>query len=136
MDIKGKDNSAPELNWRNKPRRQFTATERLAMVQECLAAGATVAEVAQRNRINANLLFNWKRRYERGQLPAPAASTALVPVRVVKAKRKPAKRAAARPTPAEPAGAIEIEISGARIFLHGTVSEANLAAVLRAIASR
>jgi len=137
MDIKGKDPSAAELNWRNKPRRQFTAAERMAMVKECLAPGASVAEVAQRNRVNANMLFNWKRRHERGQLPAPAtSSTALVPVRVVKGKRKPAKRARVGRAQAKPAGAIELEIAGARIFLHGAVSEANLAVVLRALMRR
>src|SRR5271165_4155321 len=104
MDIKAKDQSATELNWRSKPRRQFTAAERMAMVMECLAPGASVAEVAQRNRVNANLLFNWKRRHERGLLPAPAKSAALVPVRVVKTKRKPAKRAVAGRVQAKPAG--------------------------------
>jgi transposase len=138
MDIKSKETPAPAgLNWRNKSRRTYTPEQRLTMVRECDAPGASVAEVAQHNRINTNLLFKWKRQHERGLLPAPKASGALVPVTVVKKTRrraKPAGRSRAKTLPA--AGAIEVELQGARIFLHGAVSEANLAIVLRAVARR
>lgn len=134
MDTKVKE--TPGLNWRNKPRRRFTPAERLSMVRECEAPGVSVAEVAQRNRVNANLLFKWKKRHERGLLPAPA-SAVLVPVKVVKGRRARAKRAARPRVKATPAtGAIQIELAGARIFLHGVVSETNLAIVLRALARR
>jgi hypothetical protein len=65
------------------------------------------------------------------------ASTALVPVKVVKGRRAPARRAANPRGKATPAsGAIQIELAGARIFLHGAVSEMNLANGLRALARR
>ena len=139
MDTKIKETPGPVgLNWRNKSRRTYTPEQRLAMVRECDAAGVSVAEVAQRNRINTNLLFKWKRRHERGLLlPVAKASSALVPVTVVRQKKRRVKRAArpcAKPTPAT--GAIQIELAGARIFLHGVVSETNLAIVLRALARR
>lgn len=135
MDIKAKETpAAPELNWRNKSRKKYTPEQRLAMVRECEAPGVSVAEVAQRNRVNTNLLFKWKRQHERGLLPAPKTSGALVPVTVVKLKRRRKKTVARPRTKAVPAaGAIEVELSGARIFLHGTVSETNLAIVLRAL---
>jgi transposase len=135
MDTKVKETPAP-LNWRNKPRRTFTPAERLAMVRECEAPGVSVAEVAQRNRVNTNLLFKWKKRHERGLLPAPP-STSLVPVKVVKARRARVSRATRPRARAMPAtGAIQIELAGARIFLHGAVSETNLAIVLRALPRR
>lgn len=138
MDIKGKEKPAPAgLNWRNKPRRTFTPEERLTMVGECEAPGVSVAEVAQRNRVNTNLLFKWRRMHQRGLLPMPKSSTALVPVTVVKGKKR-AERGSARPragTTSAP-GAIEVEVAGARIFLHGAVSEANLSIVLRALARK
>jgi len=137
MDIKPKETPAAELNWRNKSRKTYTPEQRLAMVRECQAPGVSVAEIAQRNRVNTNLLFKWKRQHERGLLPAPKTSGALIPVTVVKEKSRRVKRAVrarARAVPA--AGAIEVELLGARIFLHGTVSEANLAIVLRALARR
>ena len=87
--------------------------------------------------MNTNLLFKWKRLQGRGLLPVPQESAALVPVTVVKSKRHRVKRTTNRRSRATPvAGAIEIEMPGARIFLHGAVSEANLAAVLRALARR
>jgi transposase len=135
MDIKAKETPAAlQLNWRNRSRRKYTAEQRLAMVQECEAPGVSVAEVAQRNRINTNLLFKWKRQREDGLLPAPKSAGALVPVTVAKAKRRRKKIVVRRRAKAAPAaGAIEVELSGARIFLHGAVSEANLAIVLRAL---
>ena len=61
MDIKPKDASEGRgLDWRKKPRRTFTPEQRLAMVLECAQPGVSVAQVAQRNGINANLLFTWR----------------------------------------------------------------------------
>jgi len=140
MDIKGKETpEAAGLNWRNKPRRTFTPEQRLAIVRQTEAPGVSVAEVAQRNQINTNLLFKWKRLHGRGLLPAPKESAALVPVTVIKAtRRKARRRPQAKPrTKATPvAGTIEIEVAGARIYLHGAVSESNLASTLRALARR
>jgi transposase len=138
MDTKGKESGAtPDLNWRNKPRRTFTPEQRLAIVRQTQAPGVSVAEVAQRNRINTNLLFKWKRQSESGLLPGPKGAAALVPVTVVKPKRARVRRAAKPRVKATPAaGTIEIELAGARIFLHGAVSEADLASTLRALARR
>jgi transposase len=140
MDTKGKETPATAgLNWRNKPRRRFTAQERVVMVRECEEPGVSVAQVAQRHRVNSNLLFKWKKKHERGLLPAPTA--ALVPVTVVKSKCRQAKRVTrVKRQPdfrgkatAAGSGAIELEVAGARIFLHGAVSETNLGAVLRVL---
>jgi len=62
MDIKAKDTAVPAgLNWRNKTRRRYTPQQRLSMVQECAEPGVSISEVAQRNRVNTNLLFKWCR---------------------------------------------------------------------------
>src|SRR6267143_4536484 len=138
MDIKSKDTSvAAGLNWRNKTRRRYTPQQRLAMVLECAGPGVSISEVAQRNRVNTNLLFKWCRLHKGGQLVVPSTSVPLLPVTVVKPKPKRLRRAAGtRATVAGSAGAIEIELPGARIYLHGTVSEARLEAVLKALARR
>jgi transposase len=135
MDTKQTGEAAPVgLNWRNKPRRSFSAAERLAILRECEAPGVSVAEVAQRNRVNANLLFKWKRLRERGLLSVPETSIALVPVAVVEAKGKAVKRTQRPRAKAVAAtGYIEIEIAGARLYLRGPVSEASLATVLRVL---
>jgi transposase-like protein len=139
MDTKGKESVAPELNWRNKPRRSFTPEQRLAIVGQTQMRGVSVAEVAQRNHINTNLLFKWKRLHEAGLLPAPKESAALVPVTVVKTKRRrvrTAKVTKPRAKAAPASGTIEIEVPGARIYLHGAVSESDLASTLRALARK
>jgi transposase len=149
MDIRPKDASEGNgLDWRKKSRRTFTPAQRLAMVLECARPGVSVAQVAQRNGINANLLFTWRKLHGRGQLVAAGASTGteLLPVTVVatrpKRKGKTESRIRRRKNPVASnattgsSGAIEIELAGARIYLHGVVSESNLMTVLKALARR
>jgi len=92
----------------------FTPEQRLAMVRACQAPGVSVAEVAQRNRVNANLLFRRKRLHERGELPLPAGSAARVPVTAVKPEKRRTRTEAQGRVKATPeVGAIEVEIFGA-----------------------
>jgi transposase len=139
MDIKPKDAlEGRGLDWRKKPRRTFTPEQRLAMVLECAQPGVSVAQIAQRNGINANLLFTWRKLHGLGQLVPTNKPATLLPVTLATPapKRKRAYRrrsTSARKPAAKVAGTIEIELSGARIYLHGTVSESNLASTLRAL---
>src|ERR1700747_2288486 len=61
-------------------RRWRTASEELAIVQLTLRPGASVAEVARAQGMNANQLFKWRRAFERGELSE--SSVALIPVKV------------------------------------------------------
>ena len=56
------------LGRRTAPRRLRTAEEKLQIVRETLVAGASVAEIARRHGVNANLLFSWRRQHEQGVL--------------------------------------------------------------------
>jgi transposase len=142
MYIKPKDASeGRSLDWRKKPRRTFTPEQRLAMVLECAQPDVSVAQIAQRNGINANLLFTWRKLHGLGQLVPANKPATLLPVTVAKPapKRKRAYRRRAKPAgnpAARVAGTIEIELPGARIYLHGTVSESDLASTLRALARK
>ena len=142
MDIKPKDPlEGRGLDWRKKPRRTFTPEQRLAMVLECAQPGVSVAQIAQRNGVNANLLFTWRKLHGQGQLVPANKAAALLPVTVTKPspKHKRAYRRRAKPAGkpvARVAGTIEIELPGARIYLHGTVSESDLAITLRALARK
>ena len=40
-------------------RRRWSRDEKRAIIEEALAPGASVAEVARRHGVNANLLFKW-----------------------------------------------------------------------------
>ena len=112
------------------------------MVQETLAAGASVAGVALKHRLNANLVFTWRRKLLPTLVPAQAKSVKLLPVTIADvgasvpalapepvAASQPARRSRAR-------GAIEIELNGARIVVKGAVDGHTLRGVLEALVSR
>jgi transposase len=107
-----------------------SAEEKRRIVEETLTAGTSVAAIARRHGLNANLLFSWRRQYEQGVLAdrtrAPRAPK-LLPVVV-------SSRPGETPVPPE---AIEIELPcGARVRLMGDVAEQRLVTVLSALAKR
>lgn len=113
-------------------RRYRTNAEKRRIVEEALAGEASVAEVARRNGVNANLLFNWRKRYRQGQLDQCREPTAvtLVPVRVTPTPPK-------AEVPAASASHIEIELPGeVRVRVHGRVDGEALAEVLTALGRR
>jgi transposase len=74
--------------------------------------GASVAQVAQANSVNANQVFTWRRAFERGELAEPGfSSTALLPVTVA-ASCETAMRGPATAEQAAGSGSIHIEFPG------------------------
>ena len=67
---------------RSCKRRMRTLEEKRRIVEEVLRGEESVAVVARRHEVNANLVFSWKRQYEKGLLER--SSAALVPVKVRK----------------------------------------------------
>ena len=64
-------------------RRRWSAAEKMRMIEESLAPGSTVAEVARRHDIHANLLHLWRRQARAGDLSIAAENRArFVPVAV------------------------------------------------------
>jgi transposase len=92
-------------------RRWRTASEKLAIVQLTLRPGASVAEVARAQGMNANQLFKWRRAFERGELSE--SSVALIPVKVSNSEEE--KRAPEAVVPAA-GGAIHIELPGRAVI--------------------
>jgi len=110
-----------------------------ASAQETLAPGASVAGVALGHRLNANLVFTWRRKLLPTLASARARSVKLLPVTIADSSapmpapagesgvsNKPVRRYRAR-------GAIEIECNGARIVVKGAVDEQALRVVLEAL---
>lgn len=92
-------------------RRWRTASEKLAIVQLTLRPGASVAEVARAQGMNANQLFKWRRAYERSELSE--SSVALIAVKVSNSEEE--MRAPEVVVPAA-GGAIHIELPGRAVI--------------------
>jgi transposase len=94
MDASAKNDG--DASGRRATRRMRTIQEKLAIVQEALQPGNSIAAVARKHGVNHNLLFGWMRLHRRGLLteqrqakPAP-----LLPVKITTPTL----------TPTEPAG--------------------------------
>ena len=121
-----------------RTRRQHEREFKENLIAQSLAPGASVAAIAMKGGINANLLFKWRREYVRARIESAPAAATLLPVCVV---------ADADPAPTSPPltaggavvsrnarpGVIEIEIAGAQLRLRGAVDETMLGSVLRAL---
>lgn len=108
-----------------KPKRRMRShAEKRRIVEETLVEGVSVAAVARRHEVNANLVFGWRRLYRQGLLEQSRepASAKLLPVRVL-----PEAAAPLATTPGE----IEIDLPGeVRVRLRGPVDPRALADVL------
>ncbi len=77
---------------RAAPRRHRSIEEKLAILAETQAPGASVAAVARRHEVNANVLFGWRRLHERGVLEQhtrPLPKRRLVPVKLLASPAAP-----------------------------------------------
>ena len=110
-------------------RRSWTRDEKRRIVEESLEEGASIAEVARRHELNANLLFTWRRKLgvERSEQNAPMG---IVPVTI-------APELTAEGHCPDAAGQMEIVLSaGDRIIVWADVETAALTRVLKALSQR
>lgn len=125
----------------NGARRQYTIAEKRAIVEETQRRGASVAVVAQRHGVNANLVFGWRKLYQRGLLvaEAPPSAPPLLPVKVSMPTLLPSERATAgKSAPKEASsGSIEIEFAGGqRLRIRGRVDHVTLTRVIDVLSRR
>jgi transposase len=110
-------------------RRSWTRDEKRRIVEESLEEGASIAEVARRHDLNANLLFTWRRKL--GVEP----SEQNVPMGIVPVTIAPALAAEGHCPDA--VGQMEIVLSaGERIIVWADVETAALTRVLKALSRR
>jgi transposase len=113
------------------PKRQYRKLEeKLRIVEETLAEGASVARIARAHGVNANLVFNWRRLYQKGLL-CSRGTAKLLPVKV-SAESSPVLTAAwdaAGNARSRPAGTIHIQLGSAQVKVEGSV-EAGLVRVV------
>ena len=115
--------------------------EKRSIVEEALAQDVSVAAVARRHNVNANLLFGWRRLHEQGLLGSRIRPAALVSVRTAAMVAcGEIERAGGRLRAEQPAvvsGVIEIELpNGVRMWIRGAVEATAMSAVCEALLSR
>ena len=113
-------------------RRMRSKAERRQIVEETFKSGASVAEIARANGVNANQVFNWRRLYRIGQLETEPEAGKLLPVKIADAGpvvvAKPTKRAE-KPQ----SGVIDIDLGHARVRIEGAANPACVRAVIEGL---
>jgi transposase len=110
-------------------RRSWTGDEKRQIVEESRQEGASIAEVARRHELNANLLFTWRRKMGVG-LSVRNEPMPILPVTI-------ARGLAAEGHCPDAAGQMEIVLSeGDRIIVRADVETAALRRVLKALSRR
>lgn len=115
-------------------RRRWTTAEKLRIVEESLAPGASVVAVARQHDVHRNLVTAWRRQARTGVLafePGPMQRQD-DEVRFTAVSIAPDRQPLT--APAETCGSIEIEFAaGARMRVTGAVDAATLSAVVAAL---
>jgi len=106
-------------------RRRWSADEKARILEEAMAPGAVVSEVARRHGLSPQHLFTWRRQAKREAGDHPLAFT---PVVVAPDTLQPAPAACRE-------GVVEIAVGGAVIRVPHGVDGATLATVLQALKS-
>lgn len=138
-------NGAVQVIARMSVKRAWTTSQKMAILDEAFAPGASVSKVAERHEINTGRIYTWRRLLLEGGLAGakPAAPTFarvnMAPEIAVLRGPAPVSVAPA-PTEVDPArrsGLIEIEFgSGVRVRVEGDVNGKALTRVLDALQSR
>jgi len=113
-------------------RRTWSADQKQRIITESFAPGASVAKVARRYGLNANMLFTWRRREQRaGGANDGGGAGNIVPVRVVEATPT------ATATAPGSMGLMEIVlVGGERIIVGPDVDATALTRIVKALARR
>ena len=112
-----------------RKRRSWTRDDKRRIVQESLEEGASIAEVARRHEVNANLLFTWRRKMG----VEPSEQNAAMPILPVTIAPEPSLEERCP----DAAGQMEVVLlEGDRIIVWADVETAALTRVLRALSRR
>ena len=119
------DTSEQVVVKRVRRRQRRSIEEKLKIIAKTLEPGASVAEVAREHGVNANQVFNWRRKYRRGQMVK--VNPNLLAVGVVTGKEERARSIQAQ---GQPLGQIHIELAKANLLVTGSVDADTLRVVL------
>ena len=115
-------------------RRRWSRDDKMRIIEETLAPGAVVTEIARRHGIATSLVFTWRRR---ARLATASAGARLVPVQVATAESVQSIEAPAAIPARKRRGVIEIELGdGKRVSVDENVDAEALGRVLDVLSRR
>lgn len=114
------------------PKRRYLALEeKRRIVEKTLVEGASLARVARAHGLNANLVFNWRRLYQKGLL-CRRGMAKLLPVKV-RAESSPASLDAAGDAQSWSTGRMRIQFRTAQVRIDGSVDAELVRVVLECL---
>jgi transposase len=120
---------------RGERRRRWSRDDKMRIIEETLAPGAVVTEIARRHGIATSLVFTWRRRARRATVAS--AGPRLVPVQVATAESVQSIEAPAAMPARKRRGLIEIELGdGKRVSVDENVDAEALGRVLDVLSRR
>lgn len=117
---------AQDVGAGSRGRQRRSISEKRRIVEQTFEPGASVAQVALANGVNANQVFSWRRAFKQGELVEPGSdSTALLPVVMAASPDADNEYEASAPEPTTEGGAIHIELPGRALITaeHGADPE-------------
>jgi transposase len=117
-----------------RTKRLWTVEEKRSICLQTTAPGVSVAQVARRYALNANLVFKWLRdpRFAPDPDAAPAEGPCFLPVEIV--ERPVQEVAPAAGDARDPGGTIEIDVAGGhRMRISGRYDPEVLARLIRGL---
>lgn len=132
------DTSVERVQSSALPKKQRRSiAEKRRIVEETLAAGASVARVARARGVNANQVFQWRRLYRAGRLGGtPGTATSAIKLLPVTVEASPSASPAISAEPSccpAPAGTIHIKLGHAQIRVEGSADAVLLRMVLESL---
>ena len=116
-------------------RRRWSRDDKMRIIEETLAPGAVVTEIARRHGIATSLVFTWRRRARLATVAS--AGPRLVPVQVAATESVQSIQAPAAIPARKRRGVIEIELGdGKRVSVDETVDADALGRVLDVLSQR
>jgi transposase len=116
----------------DRRRRTWSADQKQRIIAESFAPDASIAEVARRYGVNANLLFTWRRR----KRAADGASAIGEPVNIVPVRIVTEAAPAAPATPGSTGRMKVVLVGGERILVGADVDAGALARIVKALSRR
>ena len=114
-----------------RSRRRWPMEEKRRIAQETFVAGASVSRIAQQYALNANQLFQWRKKYREGRLGS-RATTKLLPVAITDERLSEAEKVTGPVTPAR-LGVIEIDLPKGKLRIEGRVELVTMRAAIECL---